>query len=78
MAFWAEVRTKRLVALASSMAASLRLGRRRRPPPGAAPTLATFSTFEEWPLNWRVGENSPSLCPTMFSVTYTGTNFLPL
>src|SRR2546430_7563914 len=26
----------------------------------------------------RVGENSPSLCPTMFSVTYTGMNFLPL
>src|SRR3954469_17761125 len=23
-------------------------------------------------------ENSPSLCPTMFSVTYTGMNFLPL
>ncbi len=30
------------------------------------------------PLNVRVGANSPSLCPTMFSVTYTGTNFLPL
>ena len=30
------------------------------------------------PLNVRVGENSPSLCPTMFSVTYTGMNFLPL
>src|SRR5205823_11557412 len=26
----------------------------------------------------RVGENSPSFCPTMFSVTYTGMNFLPL
>ena len=26
----------------------------------------------------RVGENSPSLCPTIFSVTYTGINFLPL
>src|ERR1039458_4937592 len=30
------------------------------------------------PLKMRVGANSPSLCPTMFSVTYTGTNFLPL
>ena len=26
----------------------------------------------------RVGENSPNLCPTMFSVRYTGINFLPL
>ena len=26
------------------------------------------------PLNERVGENSPNLCPTIFSVTYTGTN----
>src|SRR6185295_757253 len=31
-----------------------------------------------WARNVRVGENSPSLCPTMFSVTYTGTNLLPL
>src|ERR1700743_2993546 len=31
-----------------------------------------------WPLKVRVGANSPSLWPTMFSVTYTGTNFLPL
>ena len=30
------------------------------------------------PLNWRVGANSPSLWPTMFSVTYTGMNFRPL
>jgi hypothetical protein len=30
------------------------------------------------PLNVRVGENSPSLCPTIFSVTYTGMNFFPL
>ena len=29
-------------------------------------------------LEHRVGENSPSLWPTMFSVTYTGMNFLPL
>src|SRR6185295_11128442 len=30
------------------------------------------------PLKNRVGENSPSLWPTMFSVTKTGMNFLPL
>ena len=36
------------------------------------------AAFTECPLNWRVGENSPSLWPTMFSVTYTGMNFLPL
>src|SRR5580700_5000216 len=32
----------------------------------------------EWPLKLRVKLNSPSLCPTMFSVTYTGMNLLPL
>ena len=26
----------------------------------------------------RVGANSPSLCPTMFSATYTGMNLRPL
>src|SRR5262245_34131589 len=31
-----------------------------------------------WARKVRVGENSPSLCPTIFSVTYTGTNRLPL
>ncbi|OFV92460.1 MAG: hypothetical protein A3H95_17690 [Acidobacteria bacterium RIFCSPLOWO2_02_FULL_64_15] len=31
-----------------------------------------------WPLKIRVGANSPSLWPTMFSVTYTGMNFFPL
>ena len=40
--------------------------------------LLRVAAFTEWPLNVRVGENSPSLCPTMFSVTYTGMNFLPL
>src|SRR2546427_4952294 len=42
--------------------------------------LAVFSVaaFTECPLNCRVGENSPSLCPTIFSVMYTGMNFLPL
>src|SRR5258708_34544460 len=42
--------------------------------------FAVFSAaaFAECPRNWRVGENSPSLCPTMFSVTYTGMNLRPL
>src|SRR5436190_8808504 len=40
--------------------------------------FVSVAAFTECPLNCRVGENSPSLCPTMFSVTYTGTNFLPL
>ena len=31
-----------------------------------------------WPVNFRVGANSPSRWPTMFSVTNTGTNSLPL
>lgn len=26
-----------------------------------------------WPRKWRVGANSPSRCPTMFSVMYMGT-----
>ena len=49
-----------------------RSGRRRR---GGR---AAFSVFVVWPLNARVGANSPSLWPTMFSVTYTGMNFFPL
>src|SRR5262249_51634876 len=31
-----------------------------------------------WPWKVRVGENSPSLCPTIFSVQYTGMNLWPL
>src|SRR5512146_2975716 len=40
------------------------------------PTFAFLSP--EWPWNVRVGANSPSLWPTMFSVTNTGTNLRPL
>ena len=52
----------------------------RRVLPCRCPLLLAdfFSDFAAWPLNVRVGENSPSLWPTMFSVTYTGINFLPL
>src|SRR5882724_3714602 len=32
----------------------------------------------ECPLNWRVGANSPNLCPTINSVIYTGINLFPL
>src|ERR1700683_4785235 len=41
---------------------------------------AAFSSaaFTACPLNVRVGANSPSLCPTICSVMYTGMNFLPL
>src|SRR5215472_1345467 len=46
--------------------------------PGAPPVVGAAAAFTEWPRNWRVGENSPSLRPTMFSVMYTGMNFLPL
>src|SRR5262249_27255807 len=41
-----------------------------------APAAALRSP--EWPWKVRVGANSPSLWPTMFSVTKTGKNFLPL
>src|SRR5437899_4527048 len=44
----------------------------------ASSYLPDFSLLATWPLNVRVGENSPSLWPTMFSVMYTGMNFLPL
>src|SRR5215831_205497 len=43
--------------------------------------LYLASAFAVWApcfLNVRVGENSPSRCPTMFSVTNTGLKILPL
>src|SRR5208337_3309254 len=44
----------------------------------AAAAALSAATLTPCPLKVRVGENSPSLCPTMFSVMYTGMNFLPL
>src|SRR5205814_6176791 len=40
-------------------------------------SLDTFLS-PEWDVKVRVGANSPSLCPTISSVTFTGMNFLPL
>src|SRR5215831_10411502 len=40
--------------------------------------FVTFAMYEPCFLNTRVGENSPSLWPTMFSVTKTELNVLPL
>src|ERR1019366_4726325 len=74
----------------SSFAMGYVLGAADAPPPaGAAPaagapgapeTPAALSraALTAWPLNVLVGANSPSLCPIICSVTYTGINFLPL
>src|SRR5207249_1257748 len=43
----------------------------------AAPSTLPFRS-PECPWNVRVGANSPSLCPTAFSVMNTGMNFRPL
>src|SRR6476659_3502641 len=48
------------------------------PGAGAGRAAASAAALTECPLNVRVKLNSPSLCPTMFSVTYTGMNFFPL
>jgi len=40
--------------------------------------LVTFAVCEPCFLNTRVGENSPSLWPTIFSVTKTELNVFPL
>src|SRR3989338_4563571 len=51
---------------------------------GAAPGAADFSastsfwSFPPWRTNFRVGENSPSLWPTIFSTTRTGRKSYPL
>ena len=49
-------------------------GPRRSPPTASSVRLPTA----EWLLKMRVSANSPSLWPTMFSVTYTGMCCLPL
>src|SRR6185295_15241633 len=48
--------------------------------PGAPPVAPGFTAFLSpvWPWKVRVGANSPSLWPTMFSVTNTGMNLRPL
>src|ERR1700730_4054123 len=43
-----------------------------------APYFATLAVCAPCFLNVRVGENSPSLCPTIFSVTNTELKILPL
>src|SRR2546429_67037 len=48
------------------------------PPAGTGPAAFSSAAFTPWPLNERVGANSPSLCPIICSVTYTGMNFFPL
>src|SRR5216684_6139796 len=48
------------------------------PPAGAGPAALSSAAFTPWPLKERVGANSPSLCPIICSVTYTGMNFFPL
>src|SRR4051794_26096197 len=45
-------------------------------PAGFAAT--SVAALIECPLKVRVKLNSPSLCPTIFSVTYTGMNFFPI
>jgi hypothetical protein len=55
------------VALASGTGPSLPLYRR------LAWLLLVRSDLATWPLKVLVGANSPSLCPTVFSVMYTGT-----
>src|SRR5271169_5595487 len=72
-AFWGDVLTYFALAWTSSMAYPCAFPAPAPAPPpgpdgGAPATFATFSTLDEWPLNWRVGENSPNLCPTIFSV----------
>src|SRR2546427_5782366 len=86
-AFWAEVRMYFATAFTSSMASPYDFagpapaGAGPAPAPAGAPaaaTLATFSTLEECPLNWRVGGDSPSFCPPLVLVVLNGKNFPPL
>ena len=71
-AFCAEVRVYFAVACALHHRLTPFLPRpARRAPPRRAAYAALRPAV--WPRNWRVGANSPSLWPTMFSVTKTGT-----
>src|SRR5208283_3742440 len=47
-------------------------------PASNAPYFATFAVWAPCFLKVRVGENSPSLCPTIFSVTNTELKTFPL
>src|SRR5215813_9730445 len=69
-----------LYAFGAAGAAGAAAGAGAPGPPGMPAGFAATSVaaFIECPLNWRVKLNSPSLCPTMFSVMYTGINFFPL
>src|SRR5205807_9848279 len=40
-------------------------------------TVVVFSVWVPWPRKCRVGANSPSRCPTMFSLMNTGTCLRP-
>src|SRR3954470_11020766 len=48
------------------------------PAAGVGAFLSAALPAAVWPRKSRVGANSPSLWPTMFSVTYTGMNLFPL
>ena len=50
----------------------------RRPKIENSHYLVTFAVWDPCFLNTRVGENSPSLCPTIFSVTKTELKIFPL
>src|SRR5229473_3282733 len=86
-AFCGDIRTWRARACASingacvcSSAMSYAFGAAGAAPPPAGAGAAALSSaaFTAWPLKVRVGANSPSLCPIICSVTYTGINFFPL
>src|SRR5271154_1644451 len=70
--FWGDVRIYLASALASMLVPY------RFDPYDAGFEVFSGAALAACPLNLRVGENSPSLCPTMFSVMYTGMNFFPL
>src|SRR5258708_5890798 len=76
--FCGDTRRYRASALAILTGVAIRLSLPRLLTPPAYFADDDFPALAACPLKVRVGENSPSLCPTMFSVIYTGMNFLPL